>query len=206
MADSPMLARRLIRLAALDALKSDTDLAGVNIESPGDWTTPPSKLPAILMRSPSDRKESIAKTSPEFTTNVIIEIEARDDAKNPEEAQDNIEDLCFKIEQALLTNYGLIRLINQVASVDTKTEISADGKIHFGAAMMIFTFELPEMFEPVTQFQTLDNVQLHADMQSPFDPSGTYTNPPFPSSVTPAPRTSGPDGRDEGALNIDLTQ
>ena len=36
--------------------------------------------------------------------------------------------------------------------------------------------------------------------------SGTYTGSPFPGSVTAAPRTTGPDGRDEGALQIDLPQ
>ena len=48
--------------------------------------------------------------------------------------------------------------------------------------------------------------QIHLDTTTPFDASGTYPNPPFPDAVQPAPRTSGPDGRAEGGLDIQLPQ
>lgn len=54
----------------------------------------------------------------------------------------------------------------------------------------------------------ITSVGIHADLGAPFDPNGTYTPstdaPPY--TPAPAPRTSGPDGRDEGALDITLPQ
>lgn len=66
-------------------------------------------------------------------------------------------------------------------------------------------YQGPEAFFPIVAVP-LDSIGLHVDTAQPFDPNGTYANPPFPASVHPAPRTSGPDGRDEGALNINLPQ
>jgi hypothetical protein len=205
MPDQLMLARRQIRLAALAALTGPA-FVGVTIESPGDWSTPPEALPAILLRATDDRKESIAKGQPEFTTTISIEIGVRVGDIDPAAAQDAIEALCYTIEMALLTNTALISIVNQVASVDTKVEISSDGKIHFGGATMTVNFEVPEMFDPfaTTPPPALTSFGLHFDAGAPFDATGTYSNPPFPG--LPAPRASGPDGRDEGALDISLPQ
>ena len=205
MANQTMLARRQIRLAALAAL-TGASFTGVTIESPGDWSTPPEALPAILLRATDDRKESITKGQPEFTTTVSIEIDARVGATDPSAAQDAIEAICYSIEMALMTNYALISIVNQVASVDTKMEISSDGKIHFGGARMTVNFEVPEMFDPfeTTPPPALTSFGLHFDAGAPFDATGTYSNLLFPG--LPAPRTSGPDGRDEGALDITLPQ
>ncbi len=206
-----MLARRQIRLAALAALAGN-QFTGVTIDSPGDWATPPEALPAILLRAPDDRKESITKGAPEFTTTCGIEIEARVGAADAAAAQDAIEALCYAVEMALFTNTALMRIVSQVSSVDSRTEITSDGKIHFGGAKMLFSFEVPEMFDSYGQFDTsvgeqpvvLTSFGLHFDAGAPFDATGTYANPMFP--ATPAPRTSGPDGRDEGALDISLPQ
>jgi hypothetical protein len=207
MADLAMLASRQIRLAAIAAL-DPAAFPGVTVESPGDWNTPPESLPAILLRCADDNKESITKGQPEFTTTVAIEISVRVAANTAADAQDAIEALVYSIETALLTNYDLIKIINQVASVSRKMQISAEGRVHFGSASMRFDFEVPEMFEP-TDFNVppaLTSFGLHFDAGAPFDSTGTYANPAFPDSVLPAPRTSGPDGRDEGALDITLPQ
>lgn len=205
MADSMMLSRRLIRLAALEAL-GGVAFAGVCIESPGDWSTPPEALPSILLRSTDERKESITRGAAEFTTTISIEIEARVGAEDASTAQDAIEALCYAIESALLTNYGLIAIVNQVVSFDTKMEISSDGKIHFGGARMTINFEVPEMYDAflLAAPPALMSFGLHFDAASPFDSTGTYASPFFP--ATAAPRRSGPDGRDEGFIDITLPQ
>ncbi|MET3135530.1 hypothetical protein AAKU55_005841 [Oxalobacteraceae bacterium GrIS 1.11] len=205
MADLRMLARRQIRLAALGALR-DPVFAGVTVESPGDWTTPAEVLPAILLRATDDRKESVTRGQPEFTTTTSIEIDVRVGATDPAEAQDAIEALCYLIELALMTNYTLISMVSQVASYDTRMDISSDGQIHFGAARMTISFEISEVFDP---FATnlpppLTSFGLHFDAGAPFDANGNYANPAFPAQA--APRTCGPDGRDEGALDILLPQ
>jgi hypothetical protein len=66
-------------------------------------------------------------------------------------------------------------------------------------------YQGPEVFFPIPT-NPLQTVDINVDTAAPFDPNGTYANPPFPSAVNPAPRTSGPDGRNEGALTISLPQ
>lgn len=211
MADAPMLARRQIRLAVLAALNIP-QFQGISIESPGDWNTPPEALPAILLRGGDERKDSIVKGAPEFTTSIAIVIEARVGAVDEVSAQDGIEALCYCIEMAILTNHELIRIVNHVPTVLTSTLISSDGQIHFGSVEMTFTFEVPEMFDtfgpfnalPAGQLVPLTSFGIHIDAKTPYDPSGTYVDAVFP--AVPAPRASGPDGRDEGALDISLPQ
>jgi hypothetical protein len=203
MADQTMLARRQLRLAALAALQSAN--LGATIECPGDWTTPCEILPAILFRSPREHKESIAKTLPEFTTSITFDLEARVEANTAEAAQDAIEALGYQIEQALLTNQALIVLIQQVASIDTEVDITAEGRRHIGGVKMSFVFEVCEFYEPSIT-NSLEGISIHADLIAPFDATSTYESPAFPDAVPPAPRTSGPDGRDEGALDFDFTE
>lgn len=54
----------------------------------------------------------------------------------------------------------------------------------------------------------LDSIGIHLDLAAPFDPSGTYIPNADAPAYTPttAPRTIGPDGRDEAALDITLPQ
>lgn len=205
MADPTMLARRQLRLAAVAALTGD-QFAGIAIDSPGDWATPPDAMPAILLRAADERKESIGKGAPQFTSTIGIEIEARVRATTAAGAQDAIEALCYAIEMALLTNYDLMRIVNQVASVDSRTEVTSEGRTHFGGARMLFSYEVPEMFDTFMTGQPvpLTGFGLHFDAGAPFDATGIYENPLFPGN--PAPRTAGPDGRDEGALDIALPQ
>ncbi len=218
----PMLARRQLRLAALDALNAVKTSAQIAvIDSPGDWNTPPEKLPAILLRNGREQKVSITKGMPEFTTTVTLEIEARVDADTAAVAQDCIEALGYLIENTLLCDYSVISMVNQVASVESETEITSDGRRHFGAMKMAVSFEMPEMFDPteapvaasawpqvVHAAVPLTSIGLHADMLGTFSPTGTFTPsadaPAY--AATPSPRTAGPDGRDEVALDIQLPQ
>src|SRR5471032_1844846 len=183
MANTSILARRHIRLLALAALAGEV-FAGVTIESPGDWDTPPEDLPAILLRAPDDRKVSLSKGQPSFTTTVSIEIEARVSGTTAESAQDAIEALSFAIETALFSNYDLTGAANLVAC-DTRMEITADGRTHFGAARMILQAELPENFDA---FKNGDPVELMDfglvfTAGQPYDTTGTHPNPFFASSL-----------------------
>ncbi len=205
------LARAQLRQAALAALQAASDrgdlLPGVTIDSPGDWNTPPERLPAILLRCGDENKTSMGKTVPNFTTSVALELSARLQAATADEAQDQIEQLGAQIEQVLFTDYALNSLVQQFARVQTATQVTADGRQHIGGILMRVTLEVFEVFQPAPT-QALDSIGIHADLAAPFDPSGTYQPstdaPPYQS--TPAPRTTGPDGRDEGALDITIPQ
>lgn len=217
----PMLARRQLRLAAVAAINTIKTTAGIaTIDSPGDWNVPPEKLPAVLLRGARGRKESINKGMAEFNSTVTLEIEGRVEAASASAAQDAIEALEYAVENAILTDYNVIGMVQQVASVDSEVEISSDGKRHLGGFKMSIACELFEAFDPtaVAPLATtwpqipsatvaLTSLGLHADMAGTFDKNGTYVPSPDSPAYTPvpAPRTSGPDGRDEAALDIPLT-
>lgn len=214
----PMMARRLLRLAVVGVLKDRLD-ASVFLASPGNWPTPGEKLPAVLVKVPSEQKQSINKGLPEFTTTLTLQVEGRLQADTPEAAQDAIEDLGYQVEEAILKGFWIRQIIQQFASVTTDIEINSDGKGHLAGFRMVISCETFEVFDstvtapdgttwPLSDpvLGPLQGVDIHMDAVSPFDASGTYTGSDFPQAVTPAPRTSGPDGRDEGSLQINLPQ
>ena len=214
----PMLARRQLRIAAVAALEG---IPGLAVQSPGDWNTPAASLPEALVRVSGDHKEASGQQLPEFTTSVSLEILLRVQGLTAEAAQDALEALGYSVEQALFTSYSAVGMLNRFSSIETEVEITSEGREHLGRASMRVTGELFESFDPtqtapapttwtVTPPSTvpLASVGVHADLTNVFDPSGTYAPSPDapPYTPTPAPRTSGPDGRDEGALDIQLPQ
>lgn len=200
-----ILARRQVRLAAFAALST---IPGVTLVSPGDWETPAATLPEIKLKCGTDRKQSIARAAPEFTTTITLELLARVEAATDVAAQDAIELLGESIEESIFGNSALVRLCQQFTNVNTTTEISSDGRRHLAGLQMTIDCELFESFEPTEivkdTLPALTSLEIHLDTANPFDPTATYPNPAFSASVTAAPRTSGPDGRDEAALRIPL--
>jgi hypothetical protein len=209
MSSPPMTARRQLRLAVLAALKNAT--SAVAIDSPGDWTTQPPNMPAILVRSPRGSKEAFCRGAFNFTSTVAVEIETKVLGKTGPEAQDNLEAFDAEVEAALFTNHAFIALVQQV-TIDVESEVSSEGRHHYGGTKFTIRCEVAEAFDPVydapSAFQpvavSLDGMNVHADLVNVFDPNGTYPNGAFPAATLPAPRGAGPDGRDEGGLSINF--
>lgn len=180
--------------------------AAPTIQSPGDWSTPPAKLPAILVRCGDDQKVSTgANGETQFNTDFAIEIRGVVSGATAEAAQDALEDLAATIEDVVLRDIGIRSMTQDFPVVATATEIKADGRLHFGAVHVAVHFQIYEAFDPdVTT--SLERLTLTADLRNVYDPNGTYPAPPFPDAVQPAPRTSGPDGRAEGGFDIELPQ
>jgi hypothetical protein len=149
MADLKMSARRQVRLAVLAALQNAG--LGCTILSPGDWETPPEKLPAILLRATTDRKSGTTPGQAEFTTAVGIQLEVLVQAGTAAAAQDALEDLVYRIECAVLTNHQVLAIVQGIPAVDSEGAISGEGRLHTGTMVMNFTFEVFELFDPLEQ-------------------------------------------------------
>lgn len=208
-----------LRALFVTALKGATN-AGQSVYSPFDWPTAPTASPVILVHARKERKESLGRNTPEFNVTTTIEIIAR--TKAPAQVGDGgsgaalaaAETLKAQIETALINNPAIWadpnggQRIQQFTSVDSELNTSSEGEMPMAELVMLIDVEFyqgPEVFFPIPTVP-LQTINLHVDTAAPFDPNGTYANPPFPSAVHPAPRTSGPDGRDEGALTINLPQ
>ncbi|MFP4891227.1 hypothetical protein [Paraburkholderia sp. EG304] len=216
--DLPMLGRRQLRLAALGALNGAglTDRGmPVTVQSPGDWSVPAAVLPVVVVRTAHEAKVSATRGMPEFTTTCSLEVKATVEAATGAQAQDAIEALWFSVEQALFTDWSLVGMLQQFETVESALEVRAEGSRHLAGIAASFRCEFFESFDPTADVPApgtwpadpsapapLEQLNIHADTISPADKSGTYSNPPFPEAVPPAPRTQGPDGRDEGTLVI----
>lgn len=208
-----------LRALFVTALKGATN-AGQSVYSPFDWPTAPNSYPVILVHARKERKESLGPNTPEFNVFTTIEIIAR--TKSPALVGDAgsaaalaaAETLKLQIETALINNPAIWadpnggQRIEQFTSVDSELNTNSEGAMPMAELLMTIEvkfYQGPEDFFPIPT-NPLQTVDIHVDTAAPFDPNGTYPNPPFPSAVLPAPRTSGPDGRDEGALTISLPQ
>jgi hypothetical protein len=123
-------------------------------------------------------------------------------------AEAALESLKQEIEVALINYPPIMSLLQQFPFTRSEMGINSEGTQAFGELALDIGMEFyqgPEDFYPIVG-DTLEEIAVTADLTNVADPNGTYPNPPFPASVTPAPRTSGPDGRAEGALNIHLPQ
>ena len=231
MSTSRQLARRYLRRAVALVLQQ---LTGVTVDSPGDWDTPATALPNIKLRALGDIKDSTSRSMPAFTTVAPLQLLARVRAQTAAEAQDAIEALGLLIEDSVLIAPSVIPALQQIAKVTTKQRISADGEEHYGELEMQIDCETFEQFDPAELApQLLIDLQqlvINLDTIKPFDPGSNvvavgasvvsgvggplseagptvateYPDPPFPDAVVPAPRSSGPDGRNEARLVIDL--
>lgn len=146
----PIAARRQLRQAVVAALKRANlavGTAAVAVDSPGDFPYPQAKLPAICVRGTTDGKESLTKGNTEYTDTVEIHVGASVAATTGEAAQDAIEILWYQIEQALLCDYYLLEIIQNVSRIESAINISAEGQVHIGSAAGRFRFETFETFD-----------------------------------------------------------
>lgn len=181
-------------------------VAAPTIQSPGDWSVPPAKLPAILVRCGRDRKISTGPNGEtQFNTDLVIEIRGIVSASTAEAAQDALEQLGAVIEDVVLRDTGIRSVTQDFPLIETVTEITADGRVHFGAVSIAVHFQIYEAFDPdVTN--TVERMVVTVDLKAPYDANGTYPDPPFPDAIPSAPRTSGPDGRAEGVIDLEFPE
>jgi hypothetical protein len=204
-----MLYRSLLRDIAADWLRRAQTIAADRVYTPRDWPTTQC-YPCVLIDCLADRKESTGQEPPAFTATATLTVNARAQDTSAVIARDTCERLCDEIECALLTCTDLLKRIQQVTSIESDMELNATGRMHIADLRMTFELQYFIAFDPFTDTPPalqpvavpLESIGIHADMIAPADPSGTYANPPFPDAVTSAPRTHGPDGRDEGTLVI----
>lgn len=204
----------VIQARLLECIGEKTD-AGARVFAPRDWPTRGDKFPMILVQTPYEKISRQGAGDAIFDATTIVRVIGRVDtiaSEDDEGAVVALADLARlqrQIEYAAVNHYKLAQLA-RLTDVESRSKTSADGQKHTGELTMDFTFVYtrgPEDFAPVPIVGDLKTADIHVDTQNVFDPTGTYADPPFPDEVTPAPRTSGPDGRDEGHVVVtDLDQ
>ena len=222
-----------LRQITAEALKVGT-AAGNNVFAARTWPTWTGSYPIIWVHSPAEDKESLGRQGgPQFTVTATIRISARIQLKAlPKNAASAamilaLEGLQRQIERALINFPPLMSRLQQFPFIRSEMVESDDGDQPVGELVMDVGMEFyqgPEDFYPlegaidplpfdpagevagVQPIIPLDGLSITNDLRNVFDPTGTYADPPFPDSVTPTPRTTGPDGRAEGGLSFEFPQ
>ncbi len=197
------------------ALTGSTAAAN-NVFAPRDWPAQLGVMPILKVQSPTERKESLGRSGAQqfnviATVRVIGNVTALASSGDAgaAAAMAALRVLQRQIEVAIINSYDLTLRIQQIAFVEIQNRITSEGKQHVGELIMDFGLEFyqgPEDFAPPT-ISALEEMAIFTDLINVFDPNGDYPAPPVTDPVVPAPRTSGPDGRAEGAgLLIELPQ
>lgn len=222
-----------IRQIAAEALKANT-AAGNNVFAARTWPTWNGSYPIIWLHSPEEHKESLGRNGgPQFTVTATIRITARIQLKAlPRNAAAGamilaLEAMQREIEMALINFPPLMSRLQQFPFIRSSMDEDGEGEQHLGELVMDVGMEFyqgPEDFYPleepppvppfdpvveaanVSPIVPLEMVEITDDLVNVFDASGTYPDAPFPDSITPAPRTEGPDGRAEGGLFFEELQ
>lgn len=198
-----------------DALLNKT-VAAARVYTPRTWPTTADEMPVLLVQSPSEEKVSEGRvTAQSFTVLATIRIVGRIYAKagagdaGAIAAQAALGVLKRQIAIAVINDYEIRRHIQQYKFVRSMARVdSQQGGLVFGELVMDLGLEFyqgPEDFAPV-EGDPLEEIAIYADLLNIFSPTNIFAGTPFAADATPPPRTSGPDGRAEGAALIILPQ
>jgi hypothetical protein len=188
----------------------DTTDAAKKVYSPRDWPTFDESYPVLFVNDTEEAGDSLGRNAPQFTVTTTVAVEARvqiepgDGDAGAGLAYDQLAVMREQCKRALINYTPLVCKLQQFSFFRARITTDPTGDQHLGRLVFEVGLEFyqgPEDFYPYP-VTTLDELHLHVDAVNVFDPGGTYTNPPFPDAVKPAPRTSGPDGRDEGYIVI----
>jgi len=202
-----------LMLDAVGALKGAT-LAGSRVYPVIDWPTTSAHYPVVYCKAPTEDKHSLSRNGgPDFTVNATLKVCARTEVSALPDGQSaalllqQLAQLSQQIQVALVNNPVLMGQLQQFPFIHTEMSITPNGNKELGEVEVSIGMEflqVPEDFFPLPAVP-LESLGLTADLLNVFDPTATYIDPLFPDAATPAPRSSGPDGRPEGGLIIDLT-
>jgi hypothetical protein len=199
-----------LRLLAVEGLMGKT-LAGTRVYSARTMATWKGEYPMLYLHSPIEDMESLGRNGgPQFTVTSTLAISARVQEKNlPRNGGAalvllDLETIQQQIKMALINYPPLMSRLQQYPFIRSEMHESGEGESDLGELVMQIGMEFyqgPEDFYPFTP-DTLEQVNVTADLLNVFDGNGTYPDAPFPDAVQPAPRNSGPDGRAEGELTF----
>lgn len=217
----PILFGRQIRQgagAALNRANTNGSYGWKVIESPGILPTDnENELPNVKYRTPHGSKQQETKGQTNYHSTVLLEIEGRVQGASQAAVQDAIELMEYQIENAILTDYMLVAIVEEFSSGSVREITGEVGRLTAAVKMSITCTgyesfdafaEVPTLTWPITPNALqqppgvdLDRMRIFGDLIRPYDPNGAYSSP-FTQFLMGVPRTSGPDGRNEFVVDV----
>lgn len=209
-----MTTQDFLRDKIVEILVASRTLANKDVYSPGDWPTQTETMPIIHVDDPHEEKMSEGRHQPSFTVTGYFRVDARLKATTEKECRISLDILRNQIQRAVIGNYDLQRLIQQVKHVKTVKQINSESGFHVGQVVIEFGLEYyqgPEDFDTLAPGAfiasdtpapaVIEDIEINVDLRNVFDATNNYAPTVFP-PVPAAPRTTGPDGRNEGFIKI----
>lgn len=202
----------VVQKAIIDTLDGET-LAGHRIFAPRTWPTWDGEYPVLIVLTPRERKDRQGLGDLLFNVRSTVRVIGRVSvaaAEDEEGAIVALADLVLmqrQIETHVVGDPRVARLA-QVTAIDVQQGTRSIGKKHIGELIMDLEMSFsqgPEAFF-IPQSVPLESVRAFIDSGNVVDKEGTYPTPPLPYNVPDAPRTEGPDGRQEGGFEVDGLQ
>ena len=143
-----------LRTAAVEVLVSARTAAGKRVHSPRAWPTRPDELPALMVTTPSERKESLGRSLPRFNSTITLAVMARvmgvgkDAPTMVAQAEESLELIASQVEEAVMGDPRLVSIVQQFTFVETHMMVSSESERIIGEASIIFGCEVFQEFQP----------------------------------------------------------
>lgn len=201
--------KNVLRQLSQDAIIAANTLAENRVYTPRTYKLWRGLYPCVEIKTPAQTRVSLGKNGvPHFNTVVTVAIIATVQCDTEDEAEEALEVLENQIEQAIFTNFNILKEIEQFETTQSQQIVNSEGEQFIGQVQINFNMQSYEEFDPASQevYSLLNTVAINVDTVYPYDATGTYEDPPHPETVQAAPRTRGRDGRNEGYLEIDVSE
>ena len=139
--------RTQLRQVTVTALVGQT-LAGARVEQGHALPTQGDHLPALIVATPGEKKSSLGRGVPMFTTIVQLVVVGRVASTDRFRVQADLDTLVDQIHAAVMSNYAVLDIVQQFAEVETRTKLDGDNRAFIGECEVLFHAEIFQRYEP----------------------------------------------------------
>ncbi|MFT9251626.1 hypothetical protein [Acetobacter okinawensis] len=150
------LYRNQLRDKVAGLLRQTTD-AQDNVLTSTPYPTEIGELPVVFVTVPSESASSNGRHAPDYTRVVQLEVVARVTAQSPATVQALLDRIAEDIEMSIMCSHDIMGMVQQVSSIETEQQVSAEAADIIGAVRLTFGMEYTQEY-PVTELVPLTGI------------------------------------------------
>lgn len=144
-----MSIRNDIRAQMIAAIQAATT---ASVVGPRNWPDDAAKLPTaglIIVQSPAhETSKALVVGPPSYETHAIFPVTVRVARQAVSDADGALQALVDQIRAGIFSWLPFQQLIEQVATMETRSAIAAEGQFQVGEAVILFETVFPEFYSP----------------------------------------------------------
>ncbi|CAI3956594.1 unnamed protein product [Commensalibacter communis] len=109
---------------------------------------PENRLPCIYVSAPADRAEAITHGTPVFMRTATLVVQYFCSFVNVEDAAQQLDDVCYQLEDAIMCDYEFQAMIELIPSFDTDVVFNADTGKQIAEIRFVMLCKYREEFNP----------------------------------------------------------